>query len=414
MSTSPERISRWTRRFVIASGLFLLAWTAGTLLGVPKRTEIFLGVFGFVFNMVFAKGYTLIPSYFDRTLASPWLPAIHFPLAVLGTVGLGLASIVSAGALGPITAGTLAGANTSEAIALGGIALWSVGVLVFVGGTIWSVRGNLVGSETATGEHNRHRQSVDRLANRFVPVALAYLLFGTYELSASLTPLPPIFDGYPPRSTHLFAAGTAALLIFAIGFRLLPRFLGASPPTLLVGLVLSLGAIGPLGLAWTLPAGEWLPLFGIVEALAVLGYAAAIGLLFARSKRLRVGMYGVLAGMIAGVFGVGLGLWLAVDGVSGVVYDAHVRLNLLGFLGLTIVGVAYQFYPPSASVYPGGTDRTAAISIGAFGSGLAVELVGLAATSGTLEAIGHFLALVGAVVYLYLLVGVFASRRNRR
>ncbi|MFB6228069.1 MAG: hypothetical protein ABEH88_05730 [Halobacteriales archaeon] len=56
---------------------------------------------------------------------------------------------------------------------------------VFVGALLWSVRGNLSGAATGTGSANADRRGVDRIANAFVPVALAYLLTGSYAMAAT-------------------------------------------------------------------------------------------------------------------------------------------------------------------------------------------------------------------------------------
>ncbi len=88
-------------------------------------------------------------------------------------------------------------------------------------------------------------------------------------------------------------------------------------------------------------------------------------------------------------------------------------MNLLGFLGLTIVGVTYQFYPPAAGRFPGADDRTAVAAAGLLAVGLAVEVAGLLGGPGALVVAGRALALVGAVAYAALLVGLLRRLRDR-
>lgn len=402
MTTPAERISQWSRRFVLASALFFVAWRVGVLVGLSREGQVVLAVLGFVFHMIFAKGYSLIPTYFDRDLRPSWLPMVHFPLTTIGTICLALGATDILGWPGPITS-------------IGSI-LWSGGVVVFVGSLLWSIRDNVSGRETATGDHNRDRRRVDRIANLFVPVALGYLLFGSYVLLAATTALPPVFDGYRPRAIHLLVTGAATLMVFAIGFRLLPRFFRASPPRRLVVLVLPLGAVAPLGLAWTLPAGRLFPVFATMEAIAVAGYALVVVTLVRRSDTLRTGLFAVPLGAASGVVGVGIGLWFAFVEIHGSIVATHLDVNLLGFLGLTIVGLAFQFYPPRAGSFPGSDDRTAIVAIGTIIGGLVLAtggvLLDVSTAIGGMEyvvGIGRGAALLGAILYAYLVSGVFAT-----
>lgn len=387
-------VSRWARRYVLASALFLVVWQAGTVVGIPRHTEVLLGVFGFALHMVFGKAYSLVPTYFNRDLAFPRAPGVQFPLVVAGAAGLVTASL----RIGPAWLGSV------------GAILWSSGVSVFLGAVLWTVRENLTGRDTATGEANAERRSVDRLANGFVPVAFLYLSAGAYETLAVYTWFPLLFDGYFPRVTHLLAAGTAGLLIFALGFRLLPRFMVATPPRSLVAVVLPAGALGPAVLATHLGSSPWMQVGALIEAAAVAGFAIGIGVLFVRSERRRVGFYGVLAGVASGVGGVAIGLSFAFAGVSSALVQLHLRLNLLGFLGLTIIGVAYQFYPPAIGTLPGASDRSALTSIGFVGVGLLAQVAGVFGQSSWMVIVGELVALAGVSLYAYLLVGVFRTR----
>ncbi|WP_284438548.1 hypothetical protein [Haloarcula laminariae] len=387
------RISRWSRFFVTAGAVSFVLWQLALLAGLPRRVGVVLGLYGFVLHVVFGKAYSLVPTYFDRTLRFSLAPAIHFPLTVTGTVCLAVAAIP----------------ETHPLFAPVGGVLWAAGVAVFLGTIGSTIRDNPTGRETATGEANADRRGVDRVANLFVPIALAYLAVGTYGTLALSTPLPVLVDGYPPRVTHLLAAGSVALLVFAIGFRLLPRFLVAAPPRPLVVLVLGTGAVGPALLAVSLPNGPWFRVGAVAEATAVVGFAVAYLVLFARSDRSRIGFYGVLAGVVAGIAGVGLGLRFAIGGTASALVAVHLRLNVAGFLGLTIVGITYQFYPPAVGTVPGVGDRTALASIGFVSAGLALEAVGLLTGTG-LTLLGRSSVGVGACLFAGIVVALFYER----
>lgn len=387
------RVSRWSRFFVTAGVVAFVLWQVALLAGLPRRVGVVLGLYGFVLHIVFGKAYSLVPTYFDRTLRFSCAPVIHFPLTVTGTVCLALAAVPGSHVLlAPV----------------GGV-LWTIGVAVFLGTIGSTIYDNPIGRETATGEANADRQDVDRIANLFVPVALSYLAVGTYGTLALSTSLPVLVDGYPPRITHLLAAGMAALLVFAVGFRLLPRFLVATPPRPLVVLVLGAGAVGPALLAVSLPSGPWFRVGAVVEAIAMVGFAIAYVTLFVRSDRSRVGFYGVFAGVFAGIAGVVLGLWFAIDGTADALVVAHLRLNVAGFLGLTIIGVTYQFYPPAVGTVPGIGDRTALASIGFVAGGLALEVVGLLTGTG-LAVIGRLSVCLGAFLFAGVVIALFYER----
>ncbi|WP_435176152.1 hypothetical protein [Halorussus sp. AFM4] len=401
---SAGAVTRWARRFVAASALFLVAWQVAALAatvsgigsagGVPRQTRVALAVHGFVLHAVFGKAYSLVPSYFDRTLAVERAPAVQFPLTAVGAVGL---------AAGPLP-------GVPDLAGPAGAVLWAAGAAVFVAALAWTVRDNPTGRETGTSDANAERRPVDRVANAFVPVVLAYLLAGAYATAAPHLGLPGFASLGFARTAHLLAAGTAALLVFAVGFRLFPRFLVASPPRALVGVVLPAGAVGPALLASHLYGGAWFRAGAALEALAVLGFGAAYAVLFGRSERRRVGFYAVLVGVAAGALGVLVGLHFAFSGTGFELVEAHFRLNVLGFLGLTVVGATYQFYPPTVGTFPGASDRTALVSAALVGVGLLGELGGaLAAADGAVVA-GRASALVGAGLFAWLVLGVFAER----
>jgi hypothetical protein len=398
-SMTAETVSRWSRAFVAAGVCWLVAGLAAILFAIPRRGVVVALLFGFVLHTVFGKAYSLVPTYFDRQISLTHAPAIQFPLTLAGTILL-----------------ALDGARITDAQWFGqaGAGAWTLGVAIFLGTIGWTIRDNLSGAETATGDANADRRPVDRVANAFVPVALLYLAVGSYATLAGVTDFPVLVDGYPPRASHLLAAGTGALLVFAIGFRLLPRFLVASPPRRLVPVVLLTGTLGPVFVALGLPSGPLLHAGAGLQTVAVVGFAVSYLALFARSPRERVGFYAVLAGAVFGVIGVVLGFWMAVDVPAVAVSTAHFRVNLLGFLGLTIIGVSYQFYPPTVGTFPGASNRTAGLAIGAIAAGLLAQVGGFLGEIEVAVTGGEALALLGGVVHAGLLLALFVERYGGR
>jgi hypothetical protein len=391
--TRAARTSQWARRFVFAGALFLVAWQAAILAGVGRRPGLLVGLLGFVFHTVFGKAYSLLPSYFDRELATTRTLPMHLLCSVAGTVALAVGLEFDL-----------------EQVETAGAVLWLLAVSLFVATLGWTISDNPVGTETGTGEHNADRAWTDRFANRFILVAVLYLLVGSYELLAVSSGLPPLFDGYAPRAIHLLAAGTGAIFVFAVGFRLLPRFFATATPQTLAVAVLPAGAVGPAVIAASLPAGDLLHLGATLEAIAVAGFAVAVAVLFVRTDRDRIGFYGVLAAAGFGLVGVSLGLLFAFDGLTLARLGAHTRVNVLGFLGLTIVGVSYQFYPPAVATFRGGGDRTALMAMGLLAAGLLVEVAGTLLEQSLVTTVGQAGTLAGAAIHLFLLGGLFSQR----
>lgn len=391
-------VSRGARRFVLAGVLFLVAWQATSVAGAPRPVGVALGLLGFVFHTVFGKAYTLV-SCFDHELAVPGAPSVQFPLTVAGVLALAVAGTGYGDDLG-VDPGLAASV---------GAALWAAGVAVFLAALGWTARDTLSDAETGTSEASNRRLPLNSAVNAAVSVALGYLAVGSYGLLGVYTVLPWA-GAYATRVFHLLATGTAALLVFAAGFRLLPRFVEGSPPRTLATVVLVAGAAGPALIATGLAGGPVLVAGAFVEAVAVVGFALTYAVLFARSDHRQVGFYGVAAGAGAGVLGVLLGLQFAFAGRTVALTEAHFRLNALGLLGLAIVGVSYQFYPPGVASLPAVGDRAALAAIVALTAGLVCEAAGLTLGVPPLTTAGHVFALAGALIHACLLFALFCER----
>jgi len=401
---SAATASKGSRWFVSTGVAFLVAWqgialaaTSGAL-SVSRTTLAVLGVHGFVLHVLLGKAYALVPTYFGRTLAAPRAPLAALPFTAVGAAALAV------------------GTGTDVAVAGAGASLWAAGVLGSLGVLAWTVRGNLSGAETATGEANAHRRRVDRLANAAVPFALAYLAAGAYQTAAVATGLPVLAAAGFPAAAHLLAAGGALGLLFAVGFRLLPRFLVSSPPFALVAVVLPAGVAAPALVVAGFGGGPLFVAGAALEALAVAGFAAAFVSLYVRTDRDRVGFHGVLAAVVSGLAGVTVGLGFALGHVAPTADHviAHFRLNVLGLLGLSIVGVVSQFYPPAVGVLPHSGDRTALASIVALAAGLWVEAAGRLAGKDGIATAGLVVGFVGALAFAYVVASALRARAARR
>ncbi len=85
---APPGLTARVHRTLHVALAFLVAWQALVLAGAPRGATVVLGLLGFVLHGVFAKAYTLVPSYFARELAVPRAPTVQLPLTALGAAGL--------------------------------------------------------------------------------------------------------------------------------------------------------------------------------------------------------------------------------------------------------------------------------------------------------------------------------------
>jgi len=110
----------------------------------------------------------------------------------------------------------------------------------------------------------------------------------------------------------------------------------------------------------------------------------------------------------------GLGLLGTLIAAQLLVYCASTLARQVGlkegFVGLTIVGVTYHFYPPAVASTAGIGDRTARWSVTALLGGLGLEVIGSLASASPLVGAGRWLSVLGAVLYAAVLWTIFLER----
>lgn len=153
--------------------------------------------------------------------------------------------------------------------------------------------------------------------------------------------------------TTLLGAATTAILIWSQHFAdtLLrhPAAFGRRSHALrLVG-----HTIGAVLVATGIVAGQWAVVLagGILVGLVAVAHASSLGQQLKTALPSRfgslVGFY--IAASLALVVGVGLGVWMARPEVTAAVHDrlylAHISLNVLGWIGLTVLGTVILLWP---------------------------------------------------------------------
>ncbi|NIB98965.1 hypothetical protein [Halobacterium sp. R2-5] len=393
MAATRSGVGRWTRLFTLAGLAFLLLWRVGLLVGIPARSAVHLAVLGFVLHVVFGHAYLLVPAYFGRVHSPSRAPRLHLALSATG------ATLLAASYL-PVVP-TRAG--------LAGALLWAAGVVVFAASLARALHGVVRERDVFADASN----SAERAAVLVVPVPFLYLLVGTYDLLAARTAVPALLAASPAAVSHLFAAGVAALLVFVLGVRLLPRFLGTDPLAAPSVFVLAAGSVGPGLLARSLWGGWLFRAAAAIEGVAVVTFFAHAAVLFARSDRRRVGLYAILAGLGAGAVAVGVAASVAAGWLSPARIVAHPAVALGGFLAVTVGGFLVQFYPASAGNFPGCSDTAVGVALGALLCGVLVEAGALAVGNPAAVTSGRVLAAAGAVGLAYVVGGVVVALAAR-
>lgn len=389
-------VSRWTHRFTVASASAMVGLQVAFLFDASYRFVAIIGLFGAVLPMVFGMAYLLIPSYVSQTLSTERLPGVHFVVSYVGT--------------GLLAVHELFGLDSS--VATSGIVLWSIGVMIFVGTLLWTVVPALRTSQKLVGLAGPQSRRTTRLATMAIPVGVGYLIAGTVVL------LSIAFNfTMPPNATfsmvvHFYATGFVALLIFALGIQLMAGFFGVVPPAPLAYLLLFCGGIAPGVLATNFYHPPWFIAGAGLESIAMIGYGCLVAIVVYRTNRQRVGLYGITLGAVAGVVSVGVAFGIVTGFFEFLTIGVHVIGVLNGFLFLTIIGYAYQFFPVTSGQFRGATERSGKTTILLLGTGTVLQAVNVAVETYWLRIGGVTFALLGTCGYAYLMMQRLRWRLN--
>jgi hypothetical protein len=375
----------WTQRFVVGSALALAA-SLVAFEGAGRRAGVAIGLWGFLGPMVFGMGYLLLPPYLGTTLVDRRAAAAHLPLAFGG------AALVAwnYGLDGPWWA------------MQAGAVLWSGGVALFLGSL--AVTAGIVLRERGWGElrGRDHPQRSTRLASGTIPIALGSLVAATIGL-LGVADLLAIGGASMPRIAHAFALGFGALLVYALGARLLIGFFHVEAPRPVVWTVLGAGVGAAALLGTRLWIQPWFRLGALLATVAMGGYLLTVAYVVVRTDRRPPGLAGIVLGAIAGVAAVVAVLPVALGGGDTTGIAVHVRLVVGGFFPLTVVGYAYLFFPVTGSVL--GVDRRtlAAGTIAALAVGVGGQATGLLLANEALRVGGTLVSTAGVLGYAALL-----------
>lgn len=284
--------------------------------------------------------------------AFPWIGLAAFPILIYGTSRMLLSGLVGVQLLGTRLLGRLPALFALVGILLhqfnavrggnawaDGLWLWSLGMVLHVALTIGSV-----------ARHARRRSGLLPMAGRrlgpaLYPGATAVL----YGLSAAVVaPLWSLGILPLPVLVHLHLTGFVVGTMVAASILLLPRFTDVRPPPWASWTIAILPIPGPALLAMGfLGHPRMFRLGAMVEAIAMIAFAAYVGWQLLRSPRRRASFVPFALSLISLVAAVLLGLAFAHAPVTQVLVPLHAALNLVGFVGLFVLAAAWDLFAPS-------------------------------------------------------------------
>ncbi len=376
----------------MASSLVLYAsWLVGSEAVAGLLTlgtwVLFLPAFGFIGLMIFGMAQQFVPLYAGRNL---WSPRFALAQVVLGILGVAL--LLPGPAWEPF-----------------GFGLWLVSCVMFVVLLVMTIRSK----ELPTRPAGRHAEYLlmDRLGVPMTTVAVLYLIassVGFLLQSPSDAPLVPAAQDYYYSWLHLYNLGFIVLMVFGVGFHLLPRFLDAVPNVRVAKAITVLALPGAAAVALTMPfldVPAFEPLFAVfalLEATAAVLFALLVVDLWRRSGGRRP----------ASAFNATAGLWLLVGVTLGSLFGifpaltdtewvvAHGWINFLGFAGFEIFGVTHEVLPPFTSLGLRTSRRVTRIDFVLANVGLAILVAAFGASAYGATDLFEVLSVTGLAVLL--------------
>ncbi len=313
------------------AGLLLVASPWDGALAERWDALLWLLLIGFVGLSTAGFALHLFPAFAQRPLPHRPTDRLAFPLAEAAVL------------LGAVTLGEVPGAALPAPTLAIAAALYLGAVAILLSRFVGAARMAALVS----------RAGVSRPADRLV-VPLFLASWSGAIAAGALFALSAFSDGpgfgWWVAGVHVFVLGHVVLLILGSSLRLVPRSLGADPPfsaALIVAVAGGVGAVSvPLGML-LVPTDAALPLalLGLPEAAAALGLLTVLFLLGGRARTPRSQLALHVGGIAFFCAGGGLGLWMVSVSSYGLL-SAHALVNLVGFVGLTILVMSFGMLAP--------------------------------------------------------------------
>ncbi len=239
-------MSNITKNFIFAGFLFLAAGvTLGALLAINILREILvssapgiflahshINIFGFIFMVIFGVNYHYIPIFSNRSMYSEKWANYHLYMTIAGVIGM----------------------------AIGLAVLSRVGIIIsaiFEAAGAYLFMFNIIKTFTQKPQidkeplkDERYNES-DKIAVKFTRLSTPYLILGT-TLTIFISLMPDGYIRFRPVIYHAYFLGWIAMMIFGVGYHILPRFADNKVHSLfLMRLNLKLANIGIAGFVFS-------------------------------------------------------------------------------------------------------------------------------------------------------------------
>lgn len=211
-------MSNITRNFILTGFLYLLIGvTLGTLLTINSMREILvssapgiflahshINIFGFIFMVIFGVNYHYIPIFSNRPMYSEKWANYHLYMMIAGVIGMA------------------AGLSFLNRIVIVLSAIFeAAGAYLFMFNIIKTfTQKPQIDKEPLKDE--RYIES-DKIAVKFTRVSTPYLIFGT-TLTVFISLIPDGYIRFRPVIYHTYFLGWIAMMVFGVGYHILPRF----------------------------------------------------------------------------------------------------------------------------------------------------------------------------------------------
>jgi hypothetical protein len=266
-------MSNITRNFILAGFIFfLIGVTLGTALiingvrgtFVYTAPGIFLAhshinIFGFIFMVIFGVNYHYIPIFSNRSMYSEKWANYHLYMMIAGVIGMAIGLSV-----------------LNRAVVVISAIFQAAGAYLFMFNIIKTfTQKPQIDKEPLKDE--RYIES-DKIAIKFTRLSTPYLILGT-TLTIFISLMPDGYIRFRPVIYHTYFLGWISMMVFGVGYHILPRFADNKVHSLfLMRLNLKLANIGVAGFvfSWLLSLffssaflGNLRHIFGILTASAL-------------------------------------------------------------------------------------------------------------------------------------------------